>query len=175
MITILRLGHRIFRDQRITTHCALAGRALGADSMVYTGQHDQETEQSVTKVSKQWGGKFSIRHSEGWKQEMGKFKGIKVHLTVYGLPFQDKISEIRKAVKDKGQKMMIIVGGEKVTPEVYQTADYNLQVTGQPHSEIASLALFLHAFFKGKELDKKFPKASLRIVPQEKGKKIISK
>jgi len=172
MITILRLGHRIFRDQRITTHCALAGRALGADSMVYTGQRDQETEQSVSKVVAQWGGSFSIRHSSSWKREMDGFRGMKVHLTVYGLPFQDMMAEIRKRGRNN---IMIIVGGEKVPPEVYKEADYNLSVTTQPHSEVASLALFLHEYHGGKELAREFPKASLKVVPQERGKKTVKK
>ena len=66
---------------------------------------------------------------------------------------------------------MIIVGGEKVPPEVYQMADYNLQVTNQPHSEIAGLALFLHEYLGKKAHTKKFPKARLRVIPQERGKK----
>jgi len=172
MITILRLGHRIFRDQRITTHCALAGRALGADSMVYTGQRDRETEQSVRKVSAQWGGSFIIRHSGSWKREMDGFRGVKVHLTVYGMPFQDMMAEIRKKSRNN---VMIIVGGEKVPPEVYQEADYNMSVTTQPHSEVASLALFLHEYHGGKELDRKFNKAKLKVIPQERGKKTVKK
>ena len=164
MITILRLGHRIFRDQRITSHVFLAGRALGADNGIYTGEKDHNTEQSISKVTSQWGGSFKIRHSEGWRKEFSKFRGIKVHLTVYGMPFQDKMAEIRKQVA--GKDMMIIVGGEKVPPEVYQESDFNISVTSQPHSEIASLALFLHDYFQGSELDKKFPKAHLKVVPQ---------
>ncbi|RLI96876.1 MAG: tRNA (cytidine(56)-2'-O)-methyltransferase [Candidatus Aenigmatarchaeota archaeon] len=167
MITILRLGHRIFRDQRITTHCALAGRALGADGMVYTGQKDRDTEDSVRKVAEQWGGKFSIRHSDSYKGEIDGFRGISVHLTVYGMPFQEKMAEIRRK-KD----IMLIVGGEKVPPDVYEKSDYNLAVTSQPHSEIASLALFLHEYFQGKELGKRFPSPRLKVVPQAKGKMV---
>jgi tRNA (cytidine56-2'-O)-methyltransferase len=173
MITILRLGHRIFRDQRITSHVFLAARALGADNGIYTGEKDQNTEQSIAKVTSQWGGSFRIRHSEGWKQEFNKFKGVKIHLTVYGLPFHENMKEIRKKTKNK--KIMLIVGGEKVPPEVYQQSDFNISVTSQPHSEIAGLALFLHEYFQGKELDKKFPKAHLKVVPQERGKKTVKK
>jgi len=178
MITILRLGHRIFRDKRTSTHVFLAARALGADSGIYTGEHDKNLEDSISKTVKQWGGSFRISHSDSWKRETDKFKGIKIHLTVYGLPFQNKMAEIRKACKagKTGNKdLMVIVGGEKVPPEVYHNADYNLQVTGQPHSEIASLALFLHGYFQGNELDKKFPKASLKVIPQEKGKKTVKR
>ena len=34
MINILRLGHRINRDKRITTHVALVSRAFGADKIL---------------------------------------------------------------------------------------------------------------------------------------------
>jgi tRNA (cytidine56-2'-O)-methyltransferase len=139
--------------------------------MIYTGQRDGKTESSVKKVAKQWGGSFQIRHSDSWKKELTKFNGVKVHLTVYGLPFQEKMAEIQKHAKN----LMIIVGGEKVPPEVYQSADYNISVTNQPHSEIAGLALFLHAYFRGNELNKKFPNAKLRVVPQERGKKTLKK
>ncbi|MBU0898813.1 MAG: tRNA (cytidine(56)-2'-O)-methyltransferase, partial [Nanoarchaeota archaeon] len=80
---------------------------------------------------------------------------------------------MRKIPKNKN--LLILVGGEKVPGEVYQMADLNIAVTNQPHSEIAALALFLDMYFSGKELDKKFTKAKLRIIPQEKGKKILSK
>ena len=33
MISILRLGHRISRDKRITTHVALVARAFGANNI----------------------------------------------------------------------------------------------------------------------------------------------
>lgn len=167
-ISILRLGHRIFRDARITTHCALAGRALGASGMIYTGEKDSNTETSVRKVCDQWGGNFSIRHSDNWKKEIVNFKGTKVHLSVYGIPFQKKISEIRKE-----KNILVVVGGEKVPPEIYHESDYNIAVTSQPHSEIASLALFLHEYYRGKELDKKFSEVKLRVVPQEHGKKVL--
>ena len=32
-VAILRIGHRPERDQRVTTHVALTGRALGASGM----------------------------------------------------------------------------------------------------------------------------------------------
>ena len=40
MITILRLGHRVVRDQRITTHVALTSRAFGADKIVISVEKD---------------------------------------------------------------------------------------------------------------------------------------
>ena len=51
-------------------------------------------------------------------------------------------------------------------------SDWNVSVTGQPHSEVSALALFLHELYQGKELEAEFPGARLKTVPQPKGKKI---
>ena len=169
-ITVLRLGHRPGRDVRMTTHCALVARALGADALVYSGERDRRIEESVSKVVKNWGGSFKIRYEKNWKRVLANYKGTRVHLTVYGLPIQKQIGRIR------GKKsLLIIVGGEKVPGEVYGLAEFNIAVSGQPQSEIGALAVFLHEYFKGAELNKRFPGAKLRVIPQEMGKKILRK
>ena len=89
-----------------------------------------------------------------------------MHLTMYGLNLPDVIGEI----KGHG-KILVIVGAEKVPGEVYGLADYNVAVTGQPHSEISSLALFLDHLFSGNELRNEFPGAQIRIIPSEAGKR----
>jgi len=166
MLTVLRLGHRVMRDARITTHCGLVARAFGADKMIYSGAKDKKMEESIMDIVNRFGGKFTVRYESNWRKVIKNFKGLKVHLTVYGLPVEKQISRI----KDK--EVLLIIGGEKVPPEVYQEADYNISVTSQPHSEVAALAIFLDRYFKGKELSKKF-KGKTRIIPQEKGKKVI--
>lgn len=175
-VFVLRLGHRISRDHRISTHCGLVARALGADGIVYTGEHDQSVLESVSRVSEQWGGKFSVAYEAGWKKAVASYKRkgfAVVHLTVYGMPVQKTIGRIRKACK-KG-KILVVVGGEKVPWEMYGLADFNVSVTGQPHSEIAALALFLDRLFAGKELDRRFAGAKKVVIPQERGKKVIGK
>ena len=42
MITILRIGHRISRDKRITTHVALVARAFGADNILVDTKDKKE-------------------------------------------------------------------------------------------------------------------------------------
>ncbi len=163
-VMVLRLGHRAARDKRISTHCALVARALGAETLIYTGQRDSEMEASVRKLSAQWGGKFRIEHAASWRKALKDFKGGKIHLTMYGLPVQQKISEIRKQ-----KNLLIIIGGEKVPMEVYHAVDWNVSVTSQPHSEVAALAIFLYEFFGGKTPD--FGKAERRIIPQKAGKR----
>jgi tRNA (cytidine56-2'-O)-methyltransferase len=69
--------------------------------------------------------------------------------------------------------MLIVVGGPKVPGQVYNSADYNIAVTSQPHSEIAALALTLHEIQSGEELKRSFAKSKLRIIPSERGKRVI--
>ncbi len=171
MITVLRLGHRHERDARVSTHCGLVARALGADSIIYTGEKDPKLLESVKSVVKNWGGPFKATYEKNWRKavKQHKKKGFAIaHLTMYGIPAQKAM----KAVK-KRKKVLVVVGAEKVPGEVYRLADFNVAVTSQPHSEIAALAIFLHDYFGGRE--KKFTKAKLRIVPQERGKKVVPK
>ena len=167
-ITVLRLGHRAGRDPRITTHCALVARAFGADSMIYSGEHDGDLEKSVVNIVKNWGGTFRIRYEKNWRQVIKKFDGKKIHLSIYGLPVQREMAKIRKH-----KRLLVIIGGQKVPAEVYQLADFNVSVTSQPHSEVSSLCLFIDYYFKGKELDMGFRNAKIKVIPQERGKKTV--
>jgi tRNA (cytidine56-2'-O)-methyltransferase len=166
MITVLRLGHRAGRDPRISTHVSLVARAFGAGSIIYSGEHDGELEESVRKIVGRWGGDFSIRYEKSWRKVMSGFRGKTVHATMYGIPLDSKIGEIRRS-KD----VLVIVGGQKVPGEVYHSADYNVSITTQPHSEVAALAVLLHELRQGKELDDEFAGAKIRVIPQERGKK----
>ncbi len=168
-VTVLRLGHRRERDKRISTHVGLVARAFGASEIVYSGEEDARLLESVNSVALEWGGPFKAAYQKEWKRFMKNFQGIKVHLTMYGIPFQEKLPEIRSAGKD----VLVVVGGEKVPPEAYHLADYNLAVTSQPHSEVAALAVFLYEYHEHREPVFKSPRKM--IVPQERGKKVIEK
>ncbi|QQG39854.1 MAG: tRNA (cytidine(56)-2'-O)-methyltransferase [Candidatus Aenigmatarchaeota archaeon] len=139
MITVLRLGHRPGRDSRISTHVGLVARAFGASSVVYSGLKDEKMMSSVRKVSEGFGGEFSVTYAKDWRNVVERFDGLKVHLTMYGEPFETKIAEIKKA-----KNVLIVVGGEKVPGEIYGLADANVSVTKQPHSEVAALAVVLY-------------------------------
>jgi tRNA (cytidine56-2'-O)-methyltransferase len=167
-IIILRLGHRRDRDKRITTHCALVARAFLAKKMYYSGDRDEKIEEKIRKVVENFGGSFEIEYVEDWKELIKNFEGIKVHLTMYGIPLLKKIEEIKK-----NKKILVIVGSEKVPREVYDLADYNISITNQPHSEVAALAIFLDKFFESKEFFYKFENAKIEIIPQERGKRVI--
>ncbi len=169
MIIILRLNHRIARDPRLSTHVALTARAFLADKLYYSGQKDSSLEESINNVTERFGSNFSIEYLENplkfIKDNKNKFKIV--HLTCYGLNVQDKINDI------KNKDLIIIIGGEKVEPIYYNLADYNISVTQQPISEVSALAIFLHLLNDGKELKNEFKNAKLRIIPMEKGKKVV--
>ncbi len=167
-VYVLRLGHRAFRDKRISTHCALVARAFGAEKILYSGERDSKLEESVNRVTENWGGPFSINFVPLWKDALRDFSGKTVHLTMYGMPLQDKIPEIRKE-----KSLMILIGGEKVPFEAYELSDWNIAVSSQPHSEVAALAVFLHEYFQGKELSREFTNPKKTIIPSERGKKVI--
>ena len=166
-VAILRIGHRPERDQRVTTHVALTGRALGASGM-FLAASDKGVMESVHDVADRWGGKFFCEDNVKWRACIRDWKaagGKVVHLTMYGINLPDIIGEIRPC-----GKLLVVVGAEKVPGEMYGLADYNVAVTGQPHSEISSLALFLDHLYEGTEFSREFPGAKIRIVPTRAGK-----
>ncbi|MBU7016122.1 MAG: tRNA (cytidine(56)-2'-O)-methyltransferase [Theionarchaea archaeon] len=162
MLTVLRMGHRPQRDKRITTHVCLVARAFGADAVI-VDKPDKTLEKTVQHVVEQWGGDFSVTFSS-WRSVLNNWKGTIVHLTMYGLPLEDKIADIRKL-----NNILIVIGAEKVPREVFDRAHFNISVTSQPHSEVAALALFLDRYFQGTELQKDF-EGNLKIIPSDKNK-----
>lgn len=173
-ITILRLGHRLPRDERISTHVALVARAFGANSIYYSGQTDSGLEKSVSAICEKWGGKtnngeFFIKYQKNPLQLIKQLKneGFKIiHLTMYGL----SVEEIKH--HDLGDKLLIIVGSEHVPGEIYSLSDFNVSVTNQPHSEVAALAITLDRI-NPKYLDQNF-NGILSITPTN-GKKVVNK
>ena len=175
MIAVLRLGHRPERDKRITTHVALTARAFGADKIIIAAEEDEHVKESVEDVVRRWGGPFEIEFNSSWKKITREWKekgGIIAHLTMYGIHVDDALPAIREELK-AGKDIMVVVGAEKVPREVYEMADYNVAVGNQPHSEVAALAVFLDRLLEGEGLRKEFQNARLRIIPQERGKKVI--
>ena len=92
---------------------------------------------------------------------------------MYGESIQDVESDIRERHRERRDPLLVIVGAEKVPFEVYERADWNVAVTSQPHSEIASLAVFLDRLFEGQELDREWTDAEKTVIPQATGKKVV--
>ncbi|HJJ33322.1 MAG TPA: tRNA (cytidine(56)-2'-O)-methyltransferase [Methanocorpusculum sp.] len=167
---VLRIGHRPERDQRVTTHVGLSSRALGASGM-YLAADDQKVSDSICDVAQRFGGDYFCENNVKWKSFIRKFKadgGKVVHLTMYGLRLQDAIPDIRKE-----EKVLVVVGAEKVPGEMYELADYNVAVANQPHSEISALALFLDHLYEGRELELSFDNPDIEVIPTKVGKTTI--
>jgi tRNA (cytidine56-2'-O)-methyltransferase len=175
-IGVLRWGHRA-RDERLTSHIALAARALGASEFYLSDIVDKKIRETIDKVVKRWGGKFYFEMGKPWKEIIEKWKlegGIIVHLTAYGENIQS--SKILKKIKATNRKILIVVGSQRVPAEFFseKVSDFNVAIGNQPHSECSSLAVFLDRIFDGEELTKEFEGAELRIIPQVRGKKTIN-
>ena len=174
-ILVLRWGHRPIRDARLTTHVALAARALGANGIIISDIEDPKIEETTMKISRNWGGRFSFKMGTKWQTVLKEWKtkgDIVVHLTAYGENIQT--SNVLERIRKTGKDVMLIVGSQKVPREFYteQVSDYNVAIGNQPHSECASLAVFLDRYFQGKELARNFEDAKVKIVPQRRGKKL---
>lgn len=166
-VFVLRIGHRPERDQRVTTHVGLTARALGARGM-YLASRDSGIVSSIRDVVSRWGGDFFIQDDISWKKcvrEWKKSGGVVVHLTMYG----ERLPHHEETLRQK-ERVLVVVGAEKVPGEIFGLADYNIAVTGQPHSEISSLAVFLDRLFQGRELESEFSGARIRIIPSPEGK-----
>ncbi|MFO7678306.1 MAG: tRNA (cytidine(56)-2'-O)-methyltransferase [Thermoplasmatota archaeon] len=168
MIVVLRLGHRINRDKRITTHVALVARSFGAEKIILTTK-DVKLEKNIESISHRFGEGFKIETGVHPKNFIKNWKGIIIHLTMYGEDIDKSIQSI-----DTKKDALIIVGSEKVPPYYYEIADYNVSIGNQPHSEVSALALFLDRYTKGTWKKKQF-KGKIQIIPCNKGKQVISK
>jgi len=167
-VWILRIGHRPERDQRVTTHVGLTGRALGAGGM-YLASDDRGVKKSIEDVASRWGGEFKVENNVSWKKVIRDWQdagGKVVHLTMYGISVTDAMPKIQDC-----EKVLVVVGAEKVPGDMYGLADYNVSVTTQPHSEISSLAIFMDHLFEGKTLDLDFEGAEIKVIPTECGKR----
>ncbi len=170
-VMVLRLGHRIPRDTRVTTHVCLTARALGANGILVSDTHDKQLEETVNRVTAEFGGKFTIETGRPWRSIVHEWKrigGMVIHLSAYGLPLPKVIDQIRQSKVDK----LIVVGAEKVPGEMFRLADWNVSITNQPISEVSALGVFLDWFFKHSLLEDDFSDGKLRIVPRAHGKKV---
>ena len=177
-ILVLRWGHRPIRDARLTTHVGLAARPLGAERTITSHIQDPKIQETIENINRNWGGKFHFKMGTKWQTALKEWKtkgGIVVHLTAYGENIQT--SNVLERIKKTGKNIMLLVGSQKVPREFYaeQVSDYNVAIGNQPHSECASLAVFLDRYFQGKELAKNFENAKIKITPQQRGKKLVTK
>ena len=177
-IEVLRIGQRPVRDDRVTTHAALVARAFGA-SRIYMTEANPEIRQGIRAINETWGGRFEVEYVDGWRpvlREKVRRGYTVVHLSMYGESINDVQDELRRRAADGAARMLVVVGAKKVPREVYDAADYNVSVGGQPHSEIAALAVLLDRIYRGAQLgQERFGGARRRIVPSRHGKQVESR
>jgi tRNA (cytidine56-2'-O)-methyltransferase len=164
-VSVLRLGHRPGRDPRLTTHVALAARALGADRL-FLHPPDPGLAERVASVGRSWGGAFEVEGVTDWKSVIRGFDGTVVHLTMYGEPLSTRLPQLRRA-----SRILVVVGGAKVPQELYERSTWNIAVGHQPHSEVAALSILLEKLL-GVPEPGPWPGAEQAIVPMARGKKI---
>lgn len=167
---VVRIGQRLVRDDRVTTHVALVARAFGA-SRIFMNEVNPEIKETLEKINTIWGGNFAVEFIDSWKSilKSKKENGFKiVHLTMYG----EDINVIQSKIK-KEKNLVIVVGAEKVPREIYEFADYNISIGSQPHSEISGLAIFLDRIQEGAQFHKAFLGAKRKIIPTKKGKNVV--
>ena len=168
-IEVLRIGQRLVRDDRVTTHVALVSRSFGAEKIFMT-EVNPEIGETLDKINKTWGGDFKVEFIEKWRPILKKKKEDNfkiVHLTMYG----ESIDDAQERLKNE-KDLLIVVGAEKVPREIYEMADYNVGVGSQPHSEISALAVLLDRIQLGKQFEKAFPGAKRKIIPTKNGKNV---
>jgi tRNA (cytidine56-2'-O)-methyltransferase len=175
-VTVLRWGHRLFRDERITTHVALTARAFGAAEFVLADVNDEGIKSTIEKVVKRWGGPFAFTMGVPWKKVVEEFRkngGVVVHLTVYGENIQT--SDVLKRMKATGKDILVIVGSQKVPSAFYseKVSDFNIAIGNQPHSEVSSLAAFLDRLFDGRAIGKEFKNWQIKVESASRGKQVI--
>lgn len=164
-IEVLRLGHRPSRDKRVTTHVALTARAFGATKLLVSAR-DPGLERTVQQVTERFGGDFEVQTDVAWRRYIEEFEGQVVHLTMYGMHIDDALPRIT------ADRVLFVVGAEKVPAELYQLADINMAVGNQPHSEVAALAVALDRLTQREGLRRDLG-GSMRIIPMERGKKVV--
>lgn len=154
-VTVLRINHRPTRDKRITTHVALTARAFGA-STILVDQRDEELEDTIRDTVYRFGGDFRIESGVDPHRVMREFSGVKVHLTMYGIPVDQAVGRIREAAGGDRGVLVVVGGASKVPREYYEASDFNVAVTNQPISEVSALAIFLDRLFEGREMNAEF-------------------
>ncbi|MGI0100692.1 MAG: hypothetical protein ACREBH_03185 [Candidatus Micrarchaeaceae archaeon] len=122
----------------------------------------------INSINKIWGGRFKVQ----FVKSIGKVlesstKYMKVYLTMYGMPIQDKTYMLRTY-----RNILLIVTMNSDSGKINRISDFNISVSSQPHSSTAAIAIFLHEFYNGRELAMHFENAKKKVVPSERGNTI---
>ena len=91
VIEVVRIGQRLVRDDRVTTHVALVSRAFGAER-IFMSEINPEIKDTIEKINGTWGGKFEIEFID--KYNKPNYQLIKVSNTKMAIRKRVKIDDI---------------------------------------------------------------------------------
>lgn len=77
-LVVLRMGHRLERDKRMTTHIALVARAFGADGVIISDIIDSQIQLNIKSVIERFGGSFFIEMGEKWHKILKSWKEMEM-------------------------------------------------------------------------------------------------
>ncbi len=150
----------------MTTHVGLTARAFGLKEM-FMPEIDSDIKETLEDVSCRFGGDFDILQENEWKNLIEDWNGDTVHLTMYGKDVDDFFEE------NELKNPLIIVGSKKVPREVYDIVDHNVAIGSQPHSEVASLAVFLDRY--NNRTVPSLHGGEISVLPSERDKRVIDR
>jgi len=134
---------------------------------MYLHPRDDALAERLAAVTRRWGGRFEVVPTDDWKSVVRSFPGAVVHLTMYGLPLERCLPPL-----GRHSRILLVVGGAKVPPELYRQATYNVAVGHQPHSEVAAVAVTLERLL-GLPRPARAGSAPHRIIPSARGKRVV--
>ena len=86
---------------------------------MYLHPRDDALAERIAAVTHRWGGDFAVVPVDDWKSLLRTFPGTVVHLTMYGLPLEKNLPRLARL-----RRILLVVGGAKVPPELYRRAKY---------------------------------------------------
>jgi tRNA (cytidine56-2'-O)-methyltransferase len=162
MISVLVIGGN---DYAGNLDLCLTARALGASEIIFAAKRNARLVRYISTLERKWGGRFRVNFTNNYTEALRKSMNYKkVYLTRYGMPL-NKLTYVLNTYKN----IMLIVSPASSSPKLHGIADFNVSVTDQPHCSSAAIAIFLHDFYRGRELAIHFENAKYKVMPKEHG------
>jgi len=167
VISILAIGKYSYLN---SLDLCLTARALGASEIIFTREKEPKIIRHMNGLEKKWGGKFNVTFVKSYKKVLKDATNYKkVYLTRYGMPI-NKLTYVLNTYKN----IMLIVSFTEAPSKMLDIlTDFNVSITEQPHCSIASIAIFLHDFYRGRELAMHFENAKYKVIPKEHGLSVV--
>ena len=75
-IDVLRLGYRLGRDPRITTHLALVSRAMGVSNFILCGDEDNKLFENIDSVNDRFGHGIAMKYEKSPMKYLKDFSSL---------------------------------------------------------------------------------------------------